>query len=64
MKHLGTFIAGVIFAVLAVLFLLEALDVWSLSLADFWLLGPLLLVVIGVVVVVNAVTRKSHDEAP
>jgi uncharacterized integral membrane protein len=44
---IGGLIAGVVFTVLGVLFLLEAGDVWTFSLSDLRYLAPLALIVIG-----------------
>ena len=58
MKHPGQFGAGVVFVLLGLVFLLESLEVWSFSLRDLWLLGPLILIVLGGVIVINTLTRS------
>ena len=46
---------GVFFVVAGIVFLLEALDVWDLSLR---VLGPVLLITLGVAVVLGGRTRQ------
>ncbi|HEY5579139.1 MAG TPA: hypothetical protein VIL12_05585 [Acidimicrobiia bacterium] len=58
MKHPGQFAAGVVFVLLGLVFLLESVGVWSFSLRDLWLLGPLILIVLGGVIVINTLTRS------
>jgi hypothetical protein len=48
-------VTGVFFAVAGIVFLLEALDVWDLSLR---VLGPVLLITLGVAVVLGGRTRQ------
>lgn len=56
--HAGTFFAGAIFFLVGVAFLLEALEVWDLSVADLRYVGPLALVVAGLAVVVSSISRR------
>jgi hypothetical protein len=48
-------VTGVFFVVAGIVFLLEALDVWELSLR---VLGPVLLITLGVAVVLGGRTRQ------
>lgn len=48
-------VTGVFFVVAGIVFLLEALDVWDLSLR---VLGPVLLITLGVAVVLVGRTRQ------
>lgn len=48
-------VTGVFFVVAGIVFLLEALDVWDLSLR---VLGPVLLITLGVAVVLGGRTRQ------
>jgi fatty acid desaturase len=48
-------VTGVFFVVAGIVFLLEALDVWDLSLR---VLGPVLLIALGVAVVLGGRTRQ------
>lgn len=58
--HTGTFFAGAIFFLVGVALMLEALEVWELTFADLRYVVPLALVVAGLAVVVNAVTRRGR----
>ena len=59
--HTGTLIAGVVYLVVGIAFVFEALDYWTLRLSDLRYIGPLALVVIGVTVLVGALTRRSPE---
>jgi hypothetical protein len=48
-------VAGVFFVVAGVIFLLEALDVWDLSLR---VIGPVLLITLGFAVILGGRTRQ------
>lgn len=61
MRHPGQFAAGVVFVVIGFIFLFEALGVWAFSIGDLWVLGPLVLIVLGVVIVINTLARGSAD---
>lgn len=52
--HPLTLSAGVFFLLMGVAFVLEALDVWTAQVSDLRVLGPALLVVIGVLVILSA----------
>lgn len=56
--HGGTFFAGAIFFLVGVAFLLEALEVWDLTVGDLRYVGPLALVVAGLAVVVSSISRR------
>ncbi len=56
--HWGTLLTGVIYLVIGVAFVLEALDVWALRLADLRLIGPLALVVIGIAVIMGSLGAR------
>lgn len=58
--HKGTLFAGLLYLTIGVAFILEALDVWSVRLADLRLIGPLALVVIGAAVIMGSLdTRRK-----
>lgn len=57
--HPGTMLAGFIYLVVGVSFVLEALGYWTLRLSDLRYIGPLALVVAGIAVVVGSVTRNT-----
>lgn len=57
--HPGTLFAGIVFLTVGVVFVLEALGVWDLTLGDLRYLGPLALVVAGVAVIVGALARRD-----
>ncbi|MBI5158109.1 MAG: hypothetical protein HZA58_08900 [Acidimicrobiia bacterium] len=54
-QHPGTFTAGLIFVVIGVAYLLEALEVWQVNVARTW---PLVLIAAGIVVILNS--RRGH----
>ena len=56
-QHPGTFTAGLIFAMIGIVYLLEAFEVWHVNVTRTW---PLALIAIGLVIILNA----RHDEAP
>lgn len=57
--HPGTMLAGFIYLVIGVAFVLEALGYWTLRLSDLRYIGPLALVVAGIAVVAGSVTRHT-----
>ncbi len=57
--HPGTMLAGFIYLVVGVSFVLEALGYWTLRLSDLRYIGPLALVVAGMAVVVGSVSRNT-----
>ncbi len=58
--HRGTLLAGVVFIIIGVVFFLEALGVWTIRLVDLRLIGPLVLVVIGVAIIIGTVGRDRR----
>src|ERR687892_2464418 len=54
-RNRSALVTGVFFVVAGIVFLLEALDVWDLSLR---VLGPVLLITLGVAVVLGGRTRQ------
>jgi len=57
--HPGTFTAGLIFVIIGIAYLLDALEVWQVNVARTW---PLVLIAAGVVVILNA--RRGHPSVP
>ena len=57
----GGLIAGAVFTVVGVLFLLEAGEVWTFALSDLRYFAPLALIVIGVSVLIGGLTRADAD---
>ena len=53
----GGLVAGVLFVVLGVLFLLDELDVWELDAALVW---PLVLIGLGLAIGLGALRRREH----
>lgn len=49
--HKGTLLAGIVFLLIGVAFILEALEVWTVQISDLRYIGPIALVVVGVAVV-------------
>jgi hypothetical protein len=56
--HRGTLFAGLIYLIVGVALVLEALEVWTLHIGDLQYLGPLALVAVGLAVLVGSVGRK------
>jgi hypothetical protein len=56
-QHPGTFTAGLIFVIIGIAYLLEALEVWQVNAARTW---PIVLIAAGIVVILNA--RRRHPE--
>lgn len=54
-QHPGTFTAGLIFVLVGIAYLLDALDVWQVNLGRTW---PIALIAAGIVVILNA--RRGH----
>ncbi len=59
--HNGTLLAGVVFLLIGVAFVLEALGVWTLQIGDLRYIGPIALVVVGVAVVVGSIGRSNRE---
>jgi hypothetical protein len=59
--HTGTLIAGVIYLLVGIAFVFEALGYWSLRVVDLRYIGPLALVAGGVAMLVGALTRRSAE---
>lgn len=58
--HMGTLLAGVIYLVVGVAFMLETAGLWTLQIADLTLIGPLALVVIGLAVALGSWDRRDQ----
>ncbi|HSL25526.1 MAG TPA: hypothetical protein VLA54_04525 [Acidimicrobiia bacterium] len=58
--HIGTLLAGLIYVAAGVVFLLEALDVWSLELSDLRIVAPIVLLVAGVAVIIGSLGRAER----
>ncbi len=59
--HNGTLLAGIVFLLIGVAFVLEALGVWTLQIGDLRYIGPIALVVVGVAVVVGSIGRSNRE---
>ncbi|MEX0863478.1 MAG: hypothetical protein WD269_01220 [Acidimicrobiia bacterium] len=59
--HRGTLLAGVIYLALGVAFLLEAMDIWTVRVADLRILFPAALVAIGIAVIIGTVARGNRQ---
>jgi hypothetical protein len=59
--HTGTLFAGVIYLGIGVVFLLEALEVWTLQIGDLRYMAPVALVVIGLAVVIGSLGRTDRQ---
>lgn len=60
--HIGTLFAGLIYLAVGIVFALEAMDMWSLSLSDLRYVGPLALVLAGAAVVVGSLNRRQPTD--
>lgn len=58
--HPGTLFAGIVYLIVGIAFVLEALDVWDLTFGDLRYLGPLALVLAGVAVIIGAMARRDR----
>ena len=59
--HRGTLFAGVIYLGIGIVFLLEALEVWTLQISDLTVVGPLALVILGLAVVIGSLGRTDQQ---
>jgi hypothetical protein len=57
-EHPGTFVAGVLFLVIGFVYLLEGLDVWTVSPGRIW---PLFIIAVGVTVVAGAIIGRDDE---
>ena len=60
--HFGTFVTGLIVALVGAALLAEGLGWWELQLRDFRFVGPVLLIAIGVIVLIGSLARRQGDE--
>ena len=59
--HTGTLFAGLIYLIIGVALVLEALEVWTLQIGDLRTLGPIALVAVGLAVVIGSMTRGDRE---
>jgi hypothetical protein len=59
--HRGTLFAGLIYLLIGVALVLEALEVWTLHIGDLTYLGPIALVAVGLAVVVGSLGRRDQQ---
>jgi hypothetical protein len=59
--HIGTLMAGIVYAGIGIAFLFEALGYWSLRVADLRIIGPLALLLIGLSVIVTTLARRDQS---
>lgn len=59
--HPGTFLAGLLFFVMGVLFVLETLEVWTFTLTMAGYAVPAALIAVGVVVIVSSLLQRPTD---
>ena len=58
--HAGTLLAGLIYLATGVVFILEALEVWTMQVGDLRLVLPLAMVAAGMAVVIGSITRTRR----
>jgi hypothetical protein len=59
--HVGTLFAGLVYLIVGVVFLFEALGWWTLQFSDFRLIAPLALVLGGVAVIVGSIGKANRS---
>ena len=57
--HFGTFVTGLVLALIGGALLSEGLGWWELSLSDFRYVGPVLLIVVGVIVLLGSFASRQ-----
>ena len=57
-EHPGTFVAGIVFMLIGLAYLLHALDVWSVNV---WRLWPVFVIALGVVVLIGGMRSRKGD---
>ena len=57
--HVGTLFAGLVFLVVGLTFMTEALGWWSLQMVDLRYVGPIVLIAGGLAVTASALTRRQ-----
>jgi len=55
-KHPGTFVAGLMFVVVGVIYLFEVIGAWDVDATRLW---PILLIAVGAVVLISGWRRKD-----
>lgn len=60
--HFGTFVTGLVVAVIGSVLLAEGMGWWELHLRDFRFVGPALLIAIGVIVLLGSFARKQSED--
>ncbi|MGH8947087.1 MAG: hypothetical protein ACRDVL_13195 [Acidimicrobiia bacterium] len=60
--HFGTFVTGLVVALIGGALLAEGLGWWELHLSDFRYVGPALLIAIGVIVLIGSFARREGKE--
>lgn len=59
--HPGTFTSGLIFAVLGAAFVAENRGWWTFELRDLRLMGPVLVILIGVAVLMGSLRHRTQQ---
>ncbi len=59
--HPGTFLAGLFFFAIGVLFILETLEVWTFTLTMAGYAVPIALILVGVVVILSSLLQRPTD---
>jgi len=57
-EHPGTFVAGIVFMLIGLAYLLHAFDVWSVNV---WRLWPVFVIALGVVVLIGGMRSRKGD---
>lgn len=60
--HFGTFVTGLVIAVIGGALLAEGLGWWELHLRDFRYVGPALLIAVGVIVLLGSFARRQGED--
>lgn len=59
--HPGTFLAGLFFFVVGLLFILETLEVWTFTLTMAGYAVPAALIAVGAIVILSSLLQKPTD---
>jgi len=57
-QHPGTFVAGIVFMLVGLAYLLHALDVWNVRI---WRLWPVFVIAVGVVILIGGTQFRRGD---
>lgn len=59
--HIGTLFAGIIYLLVGLAFMAEAVEWWTLRISDLRYVGPAALLVVGLAVVIGSLSRPDAN---